>query len=77
MEGGEGLEPFEFVFEGLAGEEDAALDRAQGDGEGVGDLVVAVAADVHGEGDAQFVVELADGFGDFLQAAGAFGGLDA
>ena len=57
---------FDLRLERLTGKEDATLDRSQGDVQRVGDLIVMIAANVHGEGHTQLVVQLADGLRDLL-----------
>lgn len=57
----------------LAGEEDAALDRAERQTHLFGNLAIFVSGDVHGEGHAVFLIESADGLGNLLDGVRAFG----
>ena len=68
---------FDLRLERLTGKEDATLDRSQGDVQRVSDLIVMIAANVHGEGHTQLVVQLADSLRDLLQSTGTLGCLDA
>ena len=56
----------EHALEALAGEEDTALDRAERKTHLVGDLIVFVTCDIHGEGHFVFARETVDCNGDFL-----------
>lgn len=57
----------------LAGEEDAALDRAQRQTHLFCYLAILVTGDVHGERHAVFLIEGADGLGNLLDGIRAFG----
>ena len=63
----------ETVLELLSGEEDAALDGAEGKTHFVSYFVVFVALNVHCEWHAVFFGEFGDGFCDFACGVGAFG----